>query len=183
MSYFIFPGLLIRFYRSRSVRRTFKEKDATSYYIEQVPLPILVLSFLYLFYVIVLHILILFNGMFPVFGVFYFGRQGIVLLDISIICLMFITWGTLKRQHWAWWASVIMLGMFALSTTVTFIKNNYLSILMGLAFPSREMQFLKGLPLQGYHFSILVGIPLLVTWIIAISSKRYFSGAPPSSCN
>jgi len=174
LSYLVFPGLLIRFYQGRNVRRTLEIKDAKHYWIEDLPAPILVLSSLYLFYILMLHILILFNGMFPVFGAFRFGLQGIVLLDISIACLACITWGTLRRRLWAWWTSVILLGFFMLSTVLTFSRASYPAILSGLTFPPREMEFLAGLPVQGYHFSILAGIPLSITWVIAILSKRHF---------
>jgi hypothetical protein len=174
LSYLVFPGLLIRFYQGRNVRRTLETKDTKNYWIEDLPTPILVLSSLYLFYIIMLHILILFNGLFPVFGVFRFGLQGIALLDISIACLVCITWGTLRRRLWAWWGSVIWLGLFMFSTVLTFFRSSYSAILLGLAFPPREMEFLGGLPVQGYHFSVLVGIPLFITWVIAILSKRHF---------
>jgi MFS family permease len=174
LSYFVFPGQLIRFYQGKNVRRTLETKDSKNYWIEDLPTPILVLSSLYFFYIIMLHILILFNGMFPVFGVFRYGLQGIVLLDISIACLACITWGTLRQRLWAWWTSVILLGLFMFSTVLTFSRSSYSAILSGLTFPPREIEFLAGVPVQGYHFSILVGIPLFITWVIAILSKRHF---------
>jgi hypothetical protein len=174
LSYLVFPGLLIRFYQGRDVRRTFETKDAKSYWVEGLPIPILVLSSLYSFYIIVLHLLVLFNGMFPVFGVFRFGYQGIVLLDIAIACLVCIIWGTLRLRLWAWWGSVILLGLFTFSTVLTLFRSSYSTILSGLAFPQREMEFLGGLPFQGYHFAVLAGIPLLITWGLAILSKRHF---------
>jgi hypothetical protein len=174
LSYLVFPGLLIRFYRGRNARRTFEAKDAKSCWIEDLPIPILVLSSLYLFYVVLLHILILFNGIFPALGVFRFGFQGILLLDISIGCLICLIWGTLQQRLWAWRGSVILLGLFTFSTILTFCRSSYSTILSGLAFPPREIEFLKGLPVQGYHFAILAGIPLLITWGVAILSKRHF---------
>ena len=174
LSYLVFPGLFIRFYQGLNVRRTFEIKDAGPCWLEGVPIPILVLSSLYVFYIIMLHILILFNGIFPVFGVFVFGLQGILLLDFSIACLVSLLWGTLQLKLWAWWVSVIWLGLFTVSAELTFFRYDYAAILAGLAFPSREMEFLGGIPIQGYHFSVLVGIPLVITWVIAIRSKRYF---------
>ena len=97
LSYLVFPGLLIRFYRGRNVRRTLETKDAKPHWIENIPIPILVLSALYLFYIIMLHILLLFKGMFPAFGAFRFGLQGFVLLDISMACLVCMIWGTLRQ--------------------------------------------------------------------------------------
>ena len=174
LSYLVFPGLLIRFYRGRNVRRTFETKDTQSCWVENLPMPILVLSSLYLFYIVVLHILILFNGIFPALGVFIFGLQGILLLDISIGCLLCLIWGTLRLRRWAWWGAVILLGLFTFSTILTFFRSSYSTILSGLAFPPREMEFLGGLPVQGYHFAVLAGIPLLITWGVAILSKRHF---------
>jgi hypothetical protein len=121
-----------------------------------------------------LHILILFNGMFPVFGVFRFGLEGIVLLDISIACLILLIWGTLQRQMWAWWGAVIWLGPFTFPTVLTFFRSSYSTILTGLAFPPREIEFLDRVPVQGYHFAVLIGIPLFITWVVAVLSKRHF---------
>lgn len=174
LSYFVLPWLLIRFYKGKNVRRTLESKDARHYGIQDLPIPILVLSSIYLFYILLLHILILFNGMFPLLGVFYYGIQGIVLLDLSIACLACITWGTLRRRAWAWWGAVIWLGLFMFSTILTFSRTSYPVILAGLKFPPREMEFLVGIPAKGYYFSILVGIPLFITWMIAILSKRHF---------
>jgi MFS family permease len=174
LSYLVLPGLLIRFYQGRNVRRTLEAKDTRSYWVEDLPTPILVLSSLYSFYIIMLHILILFNGMFPVLGVFRFGLQGIVWLDISIACLVCLIWGTLRQRLWAWWGAVILLGLFTFSTILTFVRSSYSTILSGLALPPREMEFLGGVPVQGYHFAVLVGIPLLITWGMAILSKRCF---------
>lgn len=174
LSYLVFPGLLIRFYRGRNVTRTLEVRDAGSYWIENVPTPILVLGCLYAFYIIMLHILILFNGIYPLFGVFRFGREGIELLDVSIAALFCITWGTLRQRLWAWWGSVILFGLFAFSTVFTLAASGYARILAGLAFPPREMEMLGGLPVQGYHFAVMAGIPLLITWVVAVLSKRHF---------
>lgn len=182
LSYLALPGLLIRFYQGRNVRRTFEARDAKICWIEALPTPILVLSALYLFYAVMLHILILFNGMFPAFGIFRFGLQGIVMLDISIACLLLMTWGTLRRRPWAWWLSVVWMGLFTFSTLFTLVRSSYATILSGLAFPPLEMEMLGGLPLQGHHYAVLVGPPLLITWIVAVLSRRHFgTGAGPGS--
>ena len=87
LSYLLIPGLLIRFYRSRNVRLTFETKDPKSYWTEKLPLPVLVLCSLFLFYAIALHIPIFFNGIFPLFGVLLFDIQGILLIDILVVPL------------------------------------------------------------------------------------------------
>ncbi len=174
LSYLVFPWLLIRFYRGRNIRLTFETRDGKSYWIEDMPVPILVMSFLYAFYIIMFHLLILFNGLFPLFGNFLFGFQGIIAIDITIACLVAILYGTLRRRLWAWWAAVVGLSMFTFSTIFTFTRSSYAAILSGLAFPARELEFLSGVPLQGVHFAIMTGVPLLATIGLVLLSKRYF---------
>lgn len=172
LSYLVVPGLLIRLYNSRNIISTLENKDRKDYPIERVPIRILIISLLYLFYIIMLHILIMFNGIFPVFGIFVFGLEGIILLDITIFCFYLLAWGTIQRRIWAWWGSIVIVGIFTLSAVITLLKTRYLDILSGLRFPQSEIGFLAGIPIQGYHLAIMVGIPLSITWILVILSKR-----------
>jgi len=180
LSYLAVPGLLIRFYRSRNVRLTFETKDPKSCGIERLPMPILVSCSLYLFYAIVLHIPIFFNGIFPLFGVFLFDMQGILMLDVSIALLVCLIWGTLKSRTWAWWGALTYFGLMAFSTIFTFLKSSYSDILSGMKFPPTEMGPLEGVPLQGFHLAAFFGIPLLATSGVIILSKRHFRTENPT---
>ena len=108
------------------------------------------------------------------FGVFLFGFKGILLLEITIMCLIFLIWGTLRLRMWAWWGSMAYLSVITFSTILTLVLSSYSTILSGLEFPRKEIEFLGGLPVQGCHFAVLAGIPLLITWVVAILSKRHF---------
>ena len=173
-SYFVIPGLLIRFYRSRDVRLTFEAKDPRSGWIERLPVPVLRLAALELFYTVVLHIPILFNGIFPLFGTWALGLQGILLLDASIACLALLTWGVLRQRTWAWWGSLIYFGLMISSAIVTLSTSSYADILSILSFPPTEVAFLDGLPFQGFHFAVLIGIPLLLTLGVIVLARPHF---------
>ena len=175
LSYLVVPGLLIRFYGSRNARLTFESKDPRSYWTERVPIPILVLCSLYLFYSIALHVPIFFNGVFPLFGTFLSGLHGILLLDVSIVCLVFLAWSTLRLRIWAWWVALIYFGVMTLSSITTLFKSSYAGILAVMNFPPREIEFLDGVPIQGYHLAVFVGIPLLLTLGAIVLSKRHFT--------
>jgi hypothetical protein len=177
LSYLAIPALLIRFYRSRNVRLTFETGDPRPHSIENLPLPILVLCSLFLFYAIALHIPIFFNGIFPFFGVLLFGLQGILLIDFSIMCLLGLAWGALKLKSWAWWGSLIYFILLILSLILTFSRYSFSDILAGMVFPPTEMEALQGVPLHGLHIAALIGIPLPITCGLIIFSKRYFSTA------
>jgi hypothetical protein len=174
LSYLVVPGVMIRFYKSRDVRLTFEARDPGSSWIEAQPMPILVLSTLYLFYTVVLHIPIFFNGLYPFFGRFLSGLQGIRLLALSMACLVLLTWGTIRRRPWAWWGSLVCFASFTLSALLTLLKSSYADILATLRFPPTEMAFLDGLPFQGYHFAALIGPPLLLTLAAIVLARRHF---------
>jgi hypothetical protein len=174
LAYFVLPVLFLRFYQSRDIKLTFKGQDTQPHWIDVLPIPILVLGFLYAFYVVVFHLLILFNGMFPMFGSFWFEYNGIILLTCSIACFLCLLWGTLNRWIWAWWGALIAIGVLFVSTLITLFNSSYASILAGLNFPLAELEILGGLPVQGYHFAILVGIPLLVSWVVVFLSRKHF---------
>ncbi len=54
------------------------------------------------------------------------------------------------------------------------VVSGCLLLLAGLAFPPREVDFLDGIPVQGWHLALLIGLPLLVAWGIVLASKRDF---------
>ena len=174
LSYLALPAPLIRFYQSHDVRATLETRNPAPSFIESFPIPLLVLSTLYLFYTVVLHIAILFNGVFPLFGTFLYGLPGIVVLDIAIFSLVLLTWGTLRARMWAWWASLAIFALITTSTLATLVGANYADILAVLAFPPTEIDILDGLPIQGYHLAALVGMPLVLTLATIVLSRRHF---------
>lgn len=171
------PGLLLRFYRSERVRRVFESRDADVHWIESLPMPILVLTILFTFFVIVLHVPLFFNGIFPVFGAWLSGIQGILALDLSIVSLACLTWGVFKRKAWAWWGSVGYLGLLTFSLLVTLVRSSLYEMLVLTGLPPQEVKILRGIPLQGIHLAPFIGIPLAVTLVVLALSKRHF-GAP-----
>jgi hypothetical protein len=177
LSYLVIPGVLIRFYGSRDVRLTLEARHSTTYGFERLPMPVLVLSFLHLFYVVVLHMPLFFNGIFPFFGVFLSGMQGILLLDISVMCLVGLTWGALRLRIWAWWGSLAYWIAMTSSALLTFARSSYMDILSVVQFAPTEMEFLDGLPFQGVHFAMFVGIPLFATLGVILLSRRHFGVA------
>jgi len=92
LAYPLIPALSIRFYRNRDVRLTLESKDPESDWSEEVPVPTLVVGVLFASYVVVLHALILFNGLFAVWGTWVTGLPGIVLIDVMSLCLIGLVW-------------------------------------------------------------------------------------------
>jgi len=174
VAYPVIPGLLIRFYRSRDVRMTFEARDPGSYWIERLPVPVLVLAMLSAFYVVVLHALIFFNGILPLFGQWMNELPGIALLDAAILCLVGLTWGILGQRKWAWWGSLLYFATLTASSIFTLATSTWSEILFAMDFPPSEMEILQRPPLQGFHLAILVGPPLLLTVGAIVRAKGCF---------
>jgi hypothetical protein len=178
LSYAVAPGLLIRFYRSRSVRLTFEARDSGSYWIEKVPLPVLVVAAMFVFTIVVLHILILFNGVFPFFCVLLFDLTGITLIGLSVIVLVGLIWGLVRLKGWAWWGSLLYWGFLSFSSIAALSRSSLADILSQMRFAPLEVEVLGGIPLHGAHLAMLAGIPLLVTLGLIVYSRRYFRQHP-----
>ncbi len=174
LSYAVVPILLIRFYRSRDVRLTFETKDPHSYSIERVPLPVLVVCAVFVLTIAVLHVLILFNGVFPLFGVLIFDLQGIALIDLSILVLVGLIWGLVRLKGWAWWGALLYWGFLSFSSITALSRSTLADILSQMRFAPLEMEALGGIPLHGVHLASLIGIPPLVTLGLIAYSRRYF---------
>lgn len=173
-AYLILPWLLIRFYQSKKVIQVFDNKDPHKYQIEKYSIPVLALSILYICYVLALHLPIFFNGIFPFFGIWFTGLEGIILIEICILILALIVWGVIRSEKWAWWGSLVYFGLLAFTTILTFPKTNFLELLFLVNFPPTEIEILQGMPLQGYHLAIIFGLPLLLTLVMILLTKPHF---------
>ena len=180
--YPVLPGLLTWLYRSKDVRLTFETNDPRSYWTEKLPLPMLTLCMLFAFFIVALHVAILFRGAFPLFGVLLSELSGVVLIDASVVLLAVLTWGTLRRKPWAWWVALAYFSLMTASTVWTFAGLSWADILDMMKFAPLEMEALSGVPIQGTHIAAFVGLPLLATLGLLIYSKRYFAANDEFVC-
>ena len=179
LSYAVAPWLLLRMYNSRDIRHTFENADSSEYWIDNTPIPILILACLFVLYAIFLHIPILFNGLFPLFGAWLSGLEGTIALDITILLMAGLAWGTARQKWWAWWGGLVYLGALTASGLTTLLSSSYAEILSALDLPALEMDMLDGMPLTGAHFAVFVGVPLLITLTLFILSRKHFGPVGP----
>lgn len=172
--YPLLPLILLKFYRTANVQLSFQHKGSDEGWFEQTPQPIFVLGSLMIYFVGVLHIPLLFNGIFPVFGNFMFEYKGILLIDISVVLLIFLTWGILGKRLWAWWGTLAYFILMILSSTITLLTVTPQEIYTHMKFAPLEQKIMMNLPLQGIHFLFFIVLPLFITLIILITSRRYF---------
>jgi len=180
-SYFVLPWLAIRFYRSQRVRAAFAAGSPQPGALEARPMPILVLCLLDLFFLIALHLPLLFRGLFPLFGTLLGDLQGIYCLSAEVLLLAALLWGTWMRYGWAWWGSLLFYVLLATTWLVTFARTSYADLLAWLQFSPTETGMLSGIPLQGWHIGVFVALPMLATLIVVLASRCHFRSAAPAA--
>lgn len=173
-SYLGLPFVLIRFYRSDNVRLTLEQSDARSIWIDQTPVPRLVLMLLFGFYFVFVHFPLMFRGIFPFWGRFLLNLEGMFLIDISLWILGILWFGIVKRKLWAWWGSIAYFLLLFVNSMITFLKVPYSQILSLLSFPDYEMKILQGIPLNRYHLMAAFGLPMMLTIIAIAISRKHF---------
>ena len=174
IAYLVVPGLLIWFYRSESVCMTLEARDPNQYWLNQQPIPILVLYFLYFVYFLALHGLTFFNGIFPFFHVFLTDLAGFGLITVSVIWLAILIWGTIRRKLWAWWGALVFFGLLTISSILALFRYSWADLLSLMKFADTEMKALGGMPFHGIHLIPVFGIPLLLTLTVIIYSRKHF---------
>ncbi len=172
--YTLIPYLLIKFYKSKTTSLILLNNENNFNIIRKYPVPLLVIITLYLFYILVLHLLLLFKGIFPFFGNWLFGIEGAITITISILYLIALIVGTINYKLLSWWASVIYFSFFIISLIITLFSSNLTEIITILKFPPTEANALLNIPLESIHLSLIFGIPLILTIGLTIYSRKYF---------
>ena len=175
LSYTLFPSLLIKFYKSKKIEFALLNMNSKrNNFINNYPVPIIMMIILYFFYIFAFHCFLLLRGIFPFGWKFIVDFNGIVLNSISILFLVLIIIGTLKRKLWSWWASFIYFTIVTASSLVTLLLSDFLEIVNLLKLPPTETDLLINMPLKGAHLTVIFGIPLIITLGVIIFSRKHF---------
>jgi hypothetical protein len=170
--YPVLPVLLWRFYRSPAVRAAFGGGSG-----DDSEAPRWTLCLLYAFWIAALHVAILFRGAYPVLGKLVTELPGALCIDIAVLVLALLAWGTWQRRAWAWWGALAYFIWSTVSTLVTLGRMSWDDLLVRLQYPPTEMQALSGIPATGAHVAALIGLPLVGTLVAILHARRSFDGA------
>jgi len=116
--------------------------------------------------------LLLFQGIFPLYGKWLIGLKSFIIISLSILLFVFLIIGTLNRKMWSWWGALIYFSFFITSSITTLLFSDFSKIVTLLNFPVRETDALINIPLKGLHLSAIFGILLLLTFGLIIFSKN-----------
>ena len=171
----LMPGLALWFYRREKVRLVFEEHDSNSYWTEKYPFSLLALLLLFIIMILVLHLAIFFQSLFPLFGQIMLGRGSVYIISLCILILGFLIYGTVRLKRWAWWGSLGYVSLLTISSIMSFSRHSFYDIVLRMDLPSYEMELLDNLILlHDVHLVSLFAAPLLISLGLVLYSKRYF---------
>jgi hypothetical protein len=169
------PALLMRFYGSEKVKAAFESHDSNRYWTERYPFLLLALLFLFLIMIVVFHLSVFFQGVFPLFGHIQLGRPSAYLDALCILILVILIYGTVQMNKWAWVGSLVFTLLLTISTVMTFSTCRFYDIILMMKLPAYEMEFINKMKvLHDFRLVGLFAVPLLAALGLIVYSKRYF---------
>jgi hypothetical protein len=171
----LLPVLALWFYKSGRAKSVFKEHDSNRYWTERYPFSLLALLLLFVIMIIVMHLAIFFQSLFPMFGQIMLGRQSVCIIALCILVLGILIYGTVRLKKWAWWGSLVYISLLTISSALSFSRYSFYDIILMMNLPAYEMEFLDKMTLvHDYRLVGLFAAPLLIALGLVLYSKRYF---------
>lgn len=174
VSYVLLPFIALSFYRGSRTASVFSRTRGTHASCDGLAPRLVAICLLDVVYITAFHLLILFNGVFPVFVGWLSGLPGILVLDVLILALGILLWGTWQRRLWAWRGQLVYFGIMAVLWIGALARTRWDELLRLLSFPVYEVKILENMPLHGGHLAVLVGVPLILTLTTLIQARACF---------
>ncbi len=170
----LLPLGLLWFYGRSPIAAIF-ESDPRRYWTEKTPFPLLMLFVLLAATVLVWHLAMFFQAIFPFFGQVRLGRPSAYTVDFANLILVGLIFGLVKRKLWAWWGTAVYFILLTLSTLITFSQHTLADIITMMDLPAYELEFFANMTVvHDYRLAALFGPPLLLIISLLMYTKRYF---------
>lgn len=172
----VLPVLGLGFYYSTTVGQVFEEHDPKVHWTERYPFRLLALQLFFLILILVLHLAVFFQGIFPLFGRLLLGRSSAYILSACVLAAVVLMYGIARQKIWAWWGSLVFLSLLSVSTWMTFSRYRFYDIILRMNLPGAEIDFLNRLNrLQDVSLVWMFTPALLAALGLTLASRRDFS--------
>lgn len=171
----VIPGLLLLFYNQKSVKVLFGTQNNLGNESQIMPICSFLVLLVYFLYILLFHILIFYQGIFPMFGNFLTGLSGITIYGFLILIIILLIYGLIKKVYISWLVSIILISILTASSIITLISHDYTEIIELLKLPKLENDIFLKFPLKSIYLLIPILYILITSLIIIIRSKKYFN--------
>jgi len=170
----IVPVILLSFYYQINVKKLFTENADKVSEFKTMPADSYLALIVYSLYILLFHIMIFYNGLFPLFGKFLTGHSGIFVYGFLIILMTLFIYGLFKRIHISCIISVVFFGLLLISATITILNYDFISIIELMNLPKLEHDIFVKLPLKSFYLLLPVSYILISSLIIVIRTGNYY---------
>lgn len=110
----------------------------------------------------------------PVFGVILNGMAGAGVTFVVILLSLYVAWGSYKLRLKAWYCSVLLTIVGALSTGITFARVSIWDFYEKMNFPEQQLEVMKQYGVPQASIALFFGL-----WVIGFLgylfyTRRYF---------
>jgi hypothetical protein len=181
--YILLPGLFLVVCHRESVRATCQKRDPKIRWTDRCPMPVLALSIMLALSLVSLSSLVSYGCVMPIFGVYFSGAAGAVVIALLAIVLIYLAWGTYRLQMAAWWGTVVLWIVGILNSAVTFSRGGLMELYEKMGLPAEQLELIRKSGLveslaQWGPLASLVGGSAVVACLLYV--RRYFVQASPS---
>jgi hypothetical protein len=179
VAYVIIPAALVLFYGSKNVKATCEFRDPVVRWTDKCPLPVLAVSLIFAVWAFSMLPMAPYGWVIPFFGVILSGLKGAAVAMVLMLLLVYAAWGTYKLRIRAWWCSVLLIVVWALSAGITFSRVSLWEFYERMNFPEQQLEMMKQFAMpQSPVMVLFVGLWVVGLLGYLLYTRRYFA---PSS--
>jgi hypothetical protein len=179
--YVVLPAAFILFYRSPHVAATCRVRDPGTSWVDDCPPHILSLMLIFGLGAVSVLMTPAYGFALPVFGVVLSGAAGALGWVLIFFLLLYLVWGSARRDLRAWWVAVAASLAAACANTVTVIVVPLDELVARMKLPADQRALVEGL---GILSPTLLAILSLACWLSFVAYlvyvRRFFETGPSS---
>ena len=173
------PGVLVLFYRGRSVKATCEARNPSESWTDAFPLPVLALAFVVVGRAMLLLLSSVTFGVVPLLGLTLQDGYGAAAAWVNAAVSVGLAWGLYKLKPPAWWASTVFVALWALSAIVTHVRVNPMDYYEKAGIAGQQLETMRKLR-EFQNPDALVLYSVLFGWLavlgLALYNRRHFFG-------
>jgi hypothetical protein len=180
--YVLLPAAFVLFYRSPHVAATCRARDPGPSWVDDCPPHILSLMLIFGLGAVSVLTTPAYGFALPVFGIVLSGVAGAFGWTLILILLLYLVWGSFRRDLRAWWIAVAASLAAACANTVTVVVVPLDELLARMNLPADQRGLIEGV---GVLSPTLLAILSLACWLSFVAYllyvRRFFGPGPSSS--
>ncbi len=160
--YLLLPGIFVAFYQRADVKLTCDAKDPHVRWTDHCPLPVLSLSLLLAFAATSVIWSAGYGFVTPFFGTIIKGVPGAIFFIGLSLLFGYLAWATYKLKMGAWWATLGVFVLLALSTVISFSRISMLDLYREMNFPEDQLKMMEASGVFEMNIPLMMGVNLAV---------------------